>query len=188
MIRATPGVMALRILAGRAERVARGRALRQAIPRSSHAAWPSAFPERPDPVEMLELSHARRLRQLAPVRWGRMVGSPFAFLRGSAMVMAWDLAHLPHSEIYVQACGDAHLCNFGVSATPERRLIFDTCSYHPPAFRCSADTVGIGRLAFGTDYPFRGSLGRAVDDVRSQHLREDDEAAVLGRTVAHWFA
>jgi uncharacterized protein (DUF2252 family) len=54
-----------------------------------------------------------------------MVGSPFAFLRGSAMIMAWDLAHLPHSEIYVQACGDAHLCNFGVSATPERRLIFD---------------------------------------------------------------
>jgi uncharacterized protein (DUF2252 family) len=74
---------------------------------------------------MLELSHARRLPQLAPVRWGRMVGSPFAFLRGSAMVMAWDLAHLPHSALYVQACGDAHLCNFGVSATPERRLIFD---------------------------------------------------------------
>ena len=70
----------------------------------------------------------------------------------------------------------------------ERRLIFDTCSYHPPAFRCAADTVGIGRLALGTDYPFRGSLGRAVEDVRSQHLREDDEAAVLGRTVAHWFA
>jgi uncharacterized protein (DUF2252 family) len=63
--------------------------------------------------------------RLAPVRWGRMVGSPFAFLRGSAMVMAWDVAHLPHGEIYVQACGDAHLCNFGVSATPERRLIFD---------------------------------------------------------------
>ena len=74
---------------------------------------------------MLEQSHERRLSQLAAVRWGRMVGSPFAFLRGSAMVMAWDTAHLPHSEIYVQACGDAHLCNFGVSATPERRLIFD---------------------------------------------------------------
>jgi uncharacterized protein (DUF2252 family) len=74
---------------------------------------------------MLEQSHERRLPQLAPVRWERMVASPFAFLRGSAMVMAWDFAHLPHSDIYVQACGDAHLCNFGVSATPERQLIFD---------------------------------------------------------------
>jgi uncharacterized protein (DUF2252 family) len=81
--------------------------------------------DRPDPVALLELSHAHRLSQLAPVRWGRMVGSPFAFLRGSAMVMAWDLAHVPHGDIFVQACGDAHLCNFGVSATPERRLIFD---------------------------------------------------------------
>jgi uncharacterized protein (DUF2252 family) len=125
MIRASAPIMALRILSGRAERVASGRELRRSIPRSSHAAWPSPFPERPDPVDMLELSHTPRLAQLAPVRWGRMVGSPFAFLRGSAMVMAWDLAHLPHSEIYVQACGDAHLCNFGVSATPERRLIFD---------------------------------------------------------------
>jgi uncharacterized protein (DUF2252 family) len=74
---------------------------------------------------MLEQSHAPRLQDLAPVRWGRMVGSPFAFLRGSPMVMAWDVAHLPHGETYVQACGDAHLCNFGVYATPERRLVFD---------------------------------------------------------------
>jgi uncharacterized protein (DUF2252 family) len=80
---------------------------------------------RPDPVDLLEQSHVRRLAHLAPVRWSRMAASPFAFLRGSAMVMAWDVAHLPHSEFYVQACGDAHLCNFGVSATPERQLIFD---------------------------------------------------------------
>jgi uncharacterized protein (DUF2252 family) len=117
--------MGLRTLSGRADRVTHGRQLRSAIPRSSHATWRSPFDNRPDPVDMLEQSHARRLEQLAPVRWGRMVASPFAFLRGSAMVMAWDLSHLPHSEIYVQACGDAHLCNFGVSATPERQLIFD---------------------------------------------------------------
>src|SRR5262245_60134023 len=112
--------MSPRMLEGRAERVACGRSLRRTLPRSSHASWPSPFAGRPDPIETLEQSHEIRLSQLAPVRWGRMAGSPFAFLRGSAMVMAWDVAHLPHSEIYVQACGDAHLCNFGVSATPER--------------------------------------------------------------------
>ncbi len=116
--------MPLRGLSGRAEQIAAGRGLRKTFPRSSHATWPS-LADRPNPVELLERSHDRRIPRLAAVRWGRMLGSPFAFLRGSAMVMAWDLAHLPHSEIYVQACGDAHLCNFGVSATPERRLIFD---------------------------------------------------------------
>jgi uncharacterized protein (DUF2252 family) len=111
-------------LPSRAERVAQGRALRKTMPRSSHAAWP-AMRERPQAVDLLEQSHDARLRELEAVRWGRMLVSPFTFLRGSAMVMAWDLAHRPHSELYVQACGDAHLCNFGLFATPERRIIFD---------------------------------------------------------------
>lgn len=68
------------------------------------------------------------------------------------------------------------------------RLLFDTCSYHPPAFRCAADSVGLGRLTLGTDYPFRGTLRRGVDDVRSHDLLPADEAAVLGGTVAPWFA
>jgi uncharacterized protein (DUF2252 family) len=110
-------------LHGRTERIAQGRALRRAIPRSSHAM--GALATRPNPIDLLERSHESRLARLAPVRWGRMSSSAFAFLRGSAMVMAWDLAHLPHGDVDVQACGDAHLCNFGVSATPERRLLFD---------------------------------------------------------------
>ena len=80
---------------------------------------------RPQPLDLLERSHETRLSEIEAVRWGRMVASPFTFLRGSAMVMAWDLAHLPHGELYVQACGDAHLCNFGIFGTPERRHIFD---------------------------------------------------------------
>ena len=80
---------------------------------------------RPQPLDLLEHSHESRLSELEAVRWGRMVVSPFTFLRGSAMVMAWDLAHLAHGELYVQACGDAHLCNFGLFATPERQIIFD---------------------------------------------------------------
>jgi uncharacterized protein (DUF2252 family) len=111
-------------LSGRTERIAQGRALRDTIPRSSHAAWP-ALAGRPRAVDLLAESHEARLPELEAVRWERMMVSPFTFLRGSAMVMAWDVAHLPHSEIYVQACGDAHLCNFGVFATPERRIIFD---------------------------------------------------------------
>jgi uncharacterized protein (DUF2252 family) len=108
----------------RSERKAKGRELRRRLPRSSHAAWPS-LRDRPNPLELLEQSHETRLSQLEALRWGRMGISPFTFLRGSAMVMAWDVAHLPHSEVYVQACGDAHLGNFGTFATPERRLIFD---------------------------------------------------------------
>jgi uncharacterized protein (DUF2252 family) len=111
-------------LSGRVERIAKGKALRRVLPRSSHAAWP-ALSERPSPLDLLEHSHESRLPTLAAVRWGRMVASPFTFLRGSAMVMAWDLAHVPHGEVYVQACGDAHLCNFGVFGTPERQHIFD---------------------------------------------------------------
>jgi predicted TIM-barrel fold metal-dependent hydrolase len=69
-----------------------------------------------------------------------------------------------------------------------QRLILDTCSYHPPAFRCALDTVGAGRMALGTDYPFRGDLLRGVRDVRAQHLSPDAETAVLGGNVARWFA
>jgi uncharacterized protein (DUF2252 family) len=107
----------------RAERKAKGKALRRSLSRSSHAEC--NLPNRPDPLDLLEQSHETRLSELEALRWGRMGISPFTFLRGSAMVMAWDVAHLPHSDVYVQACGDAHLGNFGTFATPERRLIFD---------------------------------------------------------------
>jgi uncharacterized protein (DUF2252 family) len=108
----------------RSDRVSRGRALRRRLPRSSHASWPT-LRNRPDPLALLEQSHDARLSELEALRWGRMGVSPFTFLRGSAMVMAWDVAHLPHGDVYVQACGDAHLGNFGTFATPERHLIFD---------------------------------------------------------------
>jgi uncharacterized protein (DUF2252 family) len=111
-------------LSGRAEAIAHGKARRRDCPRAIHAEWSPPI-GRPPALDLLERSQESRLEHLAPVRWGRMVASPFTFLRGSAMVMAWDVAHLPHGDVYVQACGDAHLCNFGVFATPERRLLFD---------------------------------------------------------------
>ena len=106
------------------ERRAKGKALRRAAPRQDHAAWEP--PEgRRDPVELLSESNEGRLSELIPIRFGRMMQSPFAFYRGSAALMAADLASTPKSGLMVQACGDAHLMNFGGFATPERNIVFD---------------------------------------------------------------
>ncbi|MEU2658416.1 DUF2252 domain-containing protein [Streptomyces sp. NPDC007325] len=106
------------------EHAHRGRAARKRVPRSSHGRWiPSS--QRPDPLTVLERQAADRLPDLAPVRYGRMAASPFAFLRGAAAVMAADLAATRNTGLTVQLCGDAHLLNFGVYASPERALLFD---------------------------------------------------------------
>ncbi|MFH9728141.1 DUF2252 domain-containing protein [Streptomyces sp. NPDC017254] len=106
------------------ERAERGRAARKRVPRSSHGRWiPSS--QRPDPVGVLERQSMDRLTDLVPLRYGRMAASPFAFLRGAAAVMAADLAAQQHTGLTVQLCGDAHLLNFGVYASPERTLLFD---------------------------------------------------------------
>jgi len=108
----------------REERIAAGKALRVSVPHATHAIWnPSA--NRRDPMEILTESNKDRLAQLIPVRHGRMLPSPFTFLRGSAALMAADLATTPTTGLRVQACGDCHLLNFGLFATPERNLIFD---------------------------------------------------------------
>jgi uncharacterized protein (DUF2252 family) len=107
-----------------AERVQRGKLARRSAPRRSHAAFvPSAARE--DPVAVLERQATTRLPDLVPVRYGRMLVSPFAFYRGAALIMAADLASTPRSGLAVQCCGDAHLSNFGVFASPERSLVFD---------------------------------------------------------------
>ena len=107
-----------------ADRVARGKAARAEVPRSSHAVFqPSS--KRADPIELLERQAQTRVPELVPIRYGRMLVSPFTFYRGAAMIMAHDLAATPRSGLTVQCCGDAHLSNFGVFASPERRLVFD---------------------------------------------------------------
>ncbi len=107
-----------------AERAARGKAARRAVPRSSHAAF-EAPPGRADPVSLLERQAATRVPELVPIRYGRMLVSPFTFYRGAALIMAEDLAATPMSGLLAQCCGDAHLSNFGVFGSPERRLMFD---------------------------------------------------------------
>jgi uncharacterized protein (DUF2252 family) len=106
------------------ERRAQGKALRDQVAREAHGHW-KPRKDRRDPVELLNESNAGRLPQLVPIRFGRMLQSAFAFYRGSAALMAADLATTPSSGIKVQLCGDAHLANFGAFATPERRVIFD---------------------------------------------------------------
>ena len=105
-----------------AERSARGKAARAATPRSSQAQLDL---EERDPVALLDEQSASRVPELVPIRYGRMLVSPFTFYRGAAGLMAHDLASTPNAGLTVQLCGDAHLSNFGGFASPDRALVFD---------------------------------------------------------------
>src|SRR5271169_6291812 len=107
-----------------AERVARGKAARAEVPRSSHAEFDPPT-RRKDPIKLLQRQAESRVPELVPIRYGRMLVSPFTFYRGGALIMANDLSTTPRTGLDVQCCGDAHLSNFGVFASPERRLVFD---------------------------------------------------------------
>jgi uncharacterized protein (DUF2252 family) len=108
----------------RDDRRDRGKAILAATPHQLHAGWKPAA-DRPDPIAVLEKSNQGRLAELIPLRYGRMMHSPFTFFRGAAALMAFDLSTLPSTKIPVQACGDCHLLNFGAFATPERNIVFD---------------------------------------------------------------
>ena len=123
-IKAAAAIRYAHVSTSPAERKSRGKALREAVPLDSHAVWkPPAH--RPSPIDILRAQDATRQANLVPLRYGRMLQTPFTFYRGSAAVMAADLATTPNTGIHVQACGDCHLLNFGGFATPERRILFD---------------------------------------------------------------
>jgi Uncharacterized protein conserved in bacteria (DUF2252) len=107
-----------------AERGVRGKAARAEVPLESHARFEPP-PDRPDPVALLDEQAESRIPELVPLRYGRMMASPFTYYRGAALPMASDLATTPVSGLAVQACGDAHLSNFGIFGSAERRLVFD---------------------------------------------------------------
>ena len=106
------------------ERLARGKLARHDVPRSSHGSWQPS-PRRIDPVVLLEEQAKSRVPELVPIRYGRMMVSPFSFFRGSALAMAADLATTPRTGLIAQLCGDAHVANFGAVASPERQMMFD---------------------------------------------------------------
>ncbi|HYB29616.1 MAG TPA: DUF2252 domain-containing protein [Solirubrobacteraceae bacterium] len=140
-----------------AERIARGKAARAEVPRSSHAIFDPP-PMRADPVELLERQAATRVPELVPIRYGRMLVSPFTFYRGAAMIMAHDLGPTPRSGLTVQCCGDAHLSNFGVFASPERRLVFDVNDFDetlPGPWEWDVKRLAVSMLIAARDNGYR---------------------------------
>ena len=138
------------------ERMARGKSLRREVPRSRHADYePTA--NRPDPVDVLEGQATTRVPDLVPVRYGRMLASPFTFYRGAAKIMAADLASTPVTGLRVQCCGDAHLSNFGVFGSPERRLVFDINDFDetlPGPWECDVKRLAASMLIAARDNGF----------------------------------
>ena len=167
------------------ERLKAGRGLRAAVPRKSHGGW-KASANRPDPIQLLIESDAGRIAGLLPIRYGRMRQSPFAFLRGAAAVMAFDLAHTPTTGLRVQACGDCHIMNFGAFASPERNLIFDIDDFDetipaPWEWDVKRLTVSIevaGRAA-GAKSQHREDAVRAAVRSYREHLRQYAEMPSL---------
>jgi uncharacterized protein (DUF2252 family) len=135
-----------------AESKASGKEARARVPRNSHAVF-EAPSDRPDPVSLLEEQATSRVQELVPIRYGRMLASPFAFFRGAALIMASDLSMTAHCGLTAQLCGDAHLSNFGVFGSPERQLVFDCNDFdetHPGPWewdvkRLAASVVIAGR-------------------------------------------
>jgi uncharacterized protein (DUF2252 family) len=139
-----------------AERVARGKAARREVPRSSNSSF-STGAARPDVIALLEGQAASRVPELVPIRYGRMLLSPFTFYRGAALVMASDLAGTARSGLNVQLCGDAHLMNFGVFGTPERRLVFDINDFDetaPGPFEWDVKRLAASLVVAGHDNGF----------------------------------
>lgn len=162
----------------REERVRIGKALRAQVPRDSHGLWrPPGHPR--DPIAVLAESNQDRLPELIPIRYGRMLRSPFAFLRGAAPLMAYDLASLPTTGLRVQACGDCHLLNFGLFATPERNLVFDLNDFdetHPAPWEWDLKRLVSSIVIAGRDnqLPDEDCAEAAIACARSyrEHLRE----------------
>ena len=171
------------------EREVFGLSLRKRCPRKSHAKWrPQA--KRADPVATLITSNRGRLKNLIPIRYGRMMVSPFTFYRGAAAIMAADLAQTPATGLRVQACGDCHLLNFGGFATPERKLIFDINDFDETAIapwewdvkRLVASFVIAGRAN-----RFRGADCREAAWWAARRYREQMDVYAQSSVLGTWY-
>ena len=169
---------------------ARGRALRRAVGRSSHAQW--APPEgRPDPVAVLEQQARSRVPDLVPIRYGRMAASPFAYYRGAAAPMAWDLAHTATTGIRVQACGDAHLLNFGMYAAPDRRLVFDVNDFDetlPAPFEWDVKRLAASFAIAARDNGFKDRDARAAARLTVHSYRTEIANYAAMRFLDVWYS
>ena len=157
-----------------AERAARGEAARRLVPLSVHGEWqPSS--DRPDPVRLLEEQAASRVPELVPIRYGRMLVSPFTFYRGAAYLMASDLASAPRSDLTVQLCGDAHLSNFGVFAAPDRQLVFSVNDFDetlPGPFEWDVKRLVASFAVAGRDRGFDTKQRKSINQATARSYRE----------------
>jgi uncharacterized protein (DUF2252 family) len=157
-----------------AERAARGRTARAVAPRSAHGDWEPAS-DRRDPVDLLEEQAASRVPELVPLRYGRMLVSPFTFFRGAAYPMAADLADAPRSGLDVQLCGDAHLSNFGAFAAPDRRLVFSINDFDetlPGPFEWDVKRLVASFAVAGRDRGFDARQRHSINRTVARSYRE----------------
>jgi hypothetical protein len=157
-----------------AERAARGKAARAELPRSAHSAWEPA-PSRRDPVDLLEQQAQTRLPELGPIRYWRMLVSPFAFFRGGAYLMAADLADGPRTGLQAQLCGDAHLSNFGIFAAPDRRLVFSINDFDetlPGPFEWDVKRLATSLAVAGRERGFNSAIRRSVVTATVREYRD----------------
>jgi uncharacterized protein (DUF2252 family) len=172
------------------ERTALGRQARERVPRSSHAGWRPAN-DRADPLVLLEEQNRTREPDLVPVRHGRMMVSPFTFYRGTARIMAADLARTPTAGLDVQLCGDAHLSNFGVFASPERRLLFDLNDFDetlPGPFEYDVERMAASFTIAARNNGFAKADQRAATLAAVRAYREAMAGFAAMRTMEVWYA
>ena len=173
-----------------AERAARGKAARAEIPRRVHGEW-APPPGRRDPVDLLEEQAATRVPELVPIRYGRMLVSPFTFYRGAAYLMAADLAGAPRTGLHTQLCGDAHLSNFGAFAAPDRRLAFDVNDFDetlPGPFEWDLKRLVASFAVAGRDLGFDGKTRRGVNVAVTRSYRESMHRLAEMRTLDLWYS
>jgi uncharacterized protein (DUF2252 family) len=172
------------------ERLATGRTARDRTPPSSHSKWSPAA-DRPDPVGLLEAQDRTREPDLVPVRYGRMMVSPFTFYRGAAKIMAVDLAGTPTADLGVQLCGDAHLSNFGMFASPERRLVFDLNDFDetlPGPFEYDVKRMAASFVVAGRNNGFTKAETRAAALASVAAYREAMADFARMSTMDVWYA
>ena len=172
------------------ERVAKGRAARVAVPHRSHGDW-EASADRPDPIALLEEQAQTRVPELVPIRYGRMLVSPFAFYRGGAYIMAADLAAAPNSGLRVQLCGDAHLSNFGGFAAPDRRLVFSVNDFDetlPGPFDWDVKRLAASFAVAGRELGFDEKRRRKTVAAALRSYRTSMAEFAGMRTMDIWYA
>lgn len=172
------------------ERAARGKAERKLVPLSVHGEWqPSS--DRPDPVALLEEQATTRVPELVPIRYGRMLVSPFTFYRGAAYLMASDLANAPRTSLSVQLCGDAHLSNFGVFAAPDRRLVFSVNDFDetlPGPFEWDVKRLIASFAVAGRDRGFDAKQRKSINLAVARSYRETMLEMAQMKKLDVWYA